>query len=245
MEHTTGFRRSHFCFHRIVAVLLHIYRIFHPLSILGRRQRAGSVIVRHTRQSIVIFCSIDSTWELRNDVIVRRTFCTSCYLEIAIALVDGTVCCSYHCLCITITNLSGRVIYNVRLLGHRLHQFVVDIEINLLDGLGGQTCTDLDGHHIVLGHLQGSRTDIDGSLFLRAGEGTHGVLGGIGLHVLLDPRHGRALFAVLVKARVTNPSSTMDIAPQGDTGTIGLLPHHRQQLLVLSLLLGIVGNVNI
>ena len=37
----------------------------------------------------------------------------------------------------------------------------------------------------------------------------------------------------------------MDIAPQGDTSTIGLFPHCRQDILILCLLLSIVGLVNI
>ena len=105
---------------------------------------------------------------------------------------------------------------------------------------------NLDLHVIVLDDLQSRRTDIDGSLFHRAREGTYSSLGGSGLHILLNPGHGRTLRTVLsVKARVVNPCLTYDIAPQRDTGTVGLLPHHRQYLLVLSFLLGIVGNVNI
>ena len=103
----------------------------------------------------------------------------------------------------------------------------------------------LDGEHVALDHFQRSGTDIDRSLFLHSRVRTHGILGGIGGHILLDPGHGGTFSTILVEARVVDPGSAMDISPQGDAGAIGSLPHQRQNLLVLRLLLGVVCLVDI
>ena len=161
------------------------------------------------------------------------------------SLVGGTVGGSDHSFQRLLSHSTGHVLCDVRLLRHGGNQFVIRVEIYFLDGLGSHSGTHLDGQHVVLCHFQGSRADVDRSLFLRAGEGSDGILGRIGLHVLLDPGHGRPFGAVTVESGVVDPGGAMDVAPEGDACTIGCLPHRWEHALVLCFLLCVVGDVDI
>ena len=103
----------------------------------------------------------------------------------------------------------------------------------------------LDGQHVVLGNFQSLWTDVDGGLFLGAGEWACCRLGRLSGHILLNPGHSRTLSTVLVKTRVVNPCGSVDKAPQSDTSAIGGFPHQWQHLLVLCFLLGIACDVNV
>ena len=55
----------------------------------------------------------------------------------------------------------------------------------------------------------------------------------------------KLLFRAWVKTRVVNPSTSIDIAPQGNTSAIGRFPQYRQHHLILFLLLGVVLDIDI
>ena len=247
MEHTAGFRRGNLCVQYIIAVFLNVNRVLHPLIVLGHGQRTGGVVVNHTSNTIVVLCHIDGTRNLGNGFVIRCMFGSSCHVKASITLIGRAVGRSHYGLCNfpATRRVRGAIFHNIRSLRHGFHQFIVHIKVYLLDGLGGQAGMNLDRQHIVLGHFQGSRTNIDRCFLFRAREWAHGILGSIGLHILLNPGHGRTLSTAPVNTGIVFPCSAKDIAPQGDTSAIGGFPHHRQNSLVLFLLLLVVGHVYI
>ena len=247
VEHAACLCRGHVDVYRIEAVLLHVHGVVHPLAVLqGRRRAARGVVVGYARDAVVVFVDADGAWHHRSVLAVGLVLGGGTrHVEASVALVGGAVGgCDYGLRDVPV-RLGGDVFDDVGLLGHGLHQLVVHIEVHLLDGLGGQTGMNLDGQHVVLGHLHGCRTDVDGGLFLVTWHGSHGVLGCITGHILLDPRHGRTLGAVPVKTRVIHPRGSENIAPQGHSGAVGGFPHQGQNLLELRLLLAVVGLVDI
>ena len=203
MEHTASLCRSDSGIKRIRAVLHDIHGIVHPLAILRRcGDISRGIRIGHATGTKVVFCCADCTRQLRNAVFEERLMLGSRgkHVDTAIALIGRTVSSRYYCLRVIPAGLRRGIFNNIRSLRHGLHQFIVHVEVNLLNGLGGQTGTYLDRKHVTFGSFQGSGTDIDRGLFLCSREGADSIFGGIACHILLDPCHSRTLTAVSIKS---------------------------------------------
>ena len=117
----------------------------------------------------------------------------------------------------------------------------------MVDGLGFQPCIDGHRHLLVYRHLHRTALHIYRSLFLHAGIRTPRILGSIGLHILTQPCHGRTVLSVSDDAGVAvcGPCGAIDIAPEGDAGTVIRLPHIRYLLLIALQLQLVVGGADV
>ena len=148
---------------------------------------------------------------------------------------------------VPVSHRCSHVLGGVGSLGESGVELVVDVEVNMVDGLRAQTGTHLDRHDIVLRYGERSRLDIDRCFLDHAWEGTFGVLGSIGSHILAQPGHGRTILAVADEARVAvgSPRLAIDVAPEGDASAVVGFPHHGNLFLVALLLQGVVGGADV
>ena len=170
------------------------------------------------------------------------------HVESTPTLIGSAVGSGNHSLQIVAACLLGGNLAGVRCTGHSGNLAVVHIQVDALYGLGYHLGVDVDADGLALGGLGGSWLDVYHSLHLHAGERTLGVLGGIGLHILAQPLQRRALLFVLNQTRYTllagavvfYPGVTVEPSPDGYSGAVVGLPHHREVLLEVPLLVSVV-----
>ena len=155
--------------------------------------------------------------------------------EASHALVLSAVGGSDHGLERVVAQLVGGVFGFVGGAGECGDELAVGIDLHLLYGLGAEAGIDGDGQHVACRGVDGLGSHIDGGLLLHAGEGALGLLGGVALHVVAQPGHGKPLGAVFADdARILGlvPGVAIDVAPEGESGAVGSLPDDGNLLFV-------------